>query len=143
MGKIYARRDSEKSSTLTLSVKRYPTVVERSFNTLILSLQAMFRALSFMVLWWIPLVSYGNTLVASEAPVGSTIPTSSGCFIMVRTSVFSVRFSESRGTKIDRDKSTVSIVGDRSGLPRKSSRRVLHIDSFSFLLKCLEKNDVE
>jgi len=45
----------------------------------------MFRVLSFMVLWWIPLVLYGNTLAVSEAPVGFTIRTSLECSIMVRT----------------------------------------------------------
>lgn len=120
MGKVDARRDSEKSSTLTPSVKCSP-MTERSFNTLIRSLQAMFRALSFMVLWWIPLVLYGSTLAASEAPAGSTIRTSSGCFTTVRTSLFRSLFRNVRERFLDLvDES--SIVGDRrSGIYSENS----------------------
>jgi len=44
----------------------------------------MFHVLSFMALWWIPPVSYGNTLAVSEAPAGFTIRMSSECSITVR-----------------------------------------------------------
>lgn len=47
------------------------------------SLQVMSRVLSFMVLWWIPLVLYGNTLAVSEAPAGFTIRMYLECSIMV------------------------------------------------------------
>ena len=47
--------------------------------------QVTFRVQSFMVLWWTPLVSYGNTLAASVVPAGFTTRMSLECSIMVRT----------------------------------------------------------
>ena len=49
--------------------------------------QVTSRVQSFMVLWWTPLVSYGNTLAASEVPAGFTTRMSLECSIMVRTAV--------------------------------------------------------